>query len=77
MVDFIRFGYVCMLQGGRHKDPILREDVLLQRMPMLRRVAGTLPASLSPIQAAQQLAGWKGGKNPNEREHQRTNRRRK
>ena len=84
------------LQGGKNsKDPILREDVLLQRIPQLRYQAkkeGTDPFApefgietwhqrhddLPPHvkAAAASLSMWKV-KNPNERKHVRTNRRRK
>ena len=89
-------GCVLCMQGGKNsKDPILREDVLLQRIPQLRSQAkkeGTdpfapefgietwhqrhadLPAHVKA--AAASLSMWKV-KNPNERKHVRTNRRRK
>ena len=86
---------LCMQGGKNSKDPILREDVLLQRIPQLRSQAkkeGTDPfapefgietwhqrhADLPPHvkAAATSLSMWKV-KNPNERKHVRTNRRRK
>lgn len=88
-------GVLCLQGGKNSKDPILREDVLLQRIPQLRYQAkkeGTDPFApefgietwhqrhddLPPHvkAAAASLSMWKV-KNPNERKHVRTNRRRK
>lgn len=79
-------------QGGKNsRDPILREDVLLQRVPQMRaqkkedadpfapeysaetwyQKSSALPAHVRA--AAASLDNWK--RNPNERRHVRTNRR--
>jgi hypothetical protein len=86
---------IWCVQGGKNsRDPILREDVLLQRVPQLRHTkkaesadafapeftdetwyqkSASLPPHVKAAAAA--LGTWK--RNPNERRHVRTNRRRK
>lgn len=38
----------CMLQGGKTAQPILREDVLLQKMPRVRKPQNEAPDAFVP-----------------------------